>query len=65
MRTMEQERETFERVKSDLLAGIEAMRRANPGAAAYFEQHLVIYETAMTFKYTGDGRLKLERSDQG
>ena len=65
MKTMEQERETFERVRSDLLAGIEAMRRANPGAAEYFEQHLVIDETAMTFKYSGDGRLKLERVGQG
>jgi hypothetical protein len=65
MSTKEQERETFERVKADLLAGVEAMRRANPAAAEYFEQHLVIDEKAMTFKYTGDGRLKLERIGQG
>lgn len=32
-----------------------------PDAAEYFEQHLVIHEEAMTFKYTGDDRLKLKR----
>jgi hypothetical protein len=61
MRTKEQERETFERVKADILAAVEGMRQANPAAAEYFEQHLVIDEKAMTFNYTGDGRLKLER----
>ena len=65
MRTMEQERKTFERVKAELLAGIESMLRVNPAAAEYFEQHLVIDEKAMTFKYTGDDRLKLQRVGQG
>ena len=63
MRTMEQERETFERVKANVLAGIEAIRQANPAAAEYFEQHLVIDEKAMTFQYTGDDRLKMFRRD--
>ena len=65
MRTKEQEREAFERVKADILATVESMRRVNPAAAEYLEQHLVIDEVAMTFKYTGDGRLKLERIGRG
>jgi hypothetical protein len=65
MKTREQERAAFERVKAEILAGVEAMRRANPAAAEYFEQHLVIDEQGMTFKYTGDGGLKLERMGQG
>jgi hypothetical protein len=61
VKNKEAERKVFERVKADLLAGIETMRRANPEAAKYFVQHLVIDEVAMTFKYTGDDRLKLEK----
>jgi|NGEPerStandDraft_6_1074524.scaffolds.fasta_scaffold669856_1 hypothetical protein len=55
------ERTKFNQVKRDLLASIESMRKAMPEAAEYFEQHLVIDEEAMTFKYTGDDRLKLKK----
>jgi hypothetical protein len=55
------ERAQFNQVKRDMLASIESMRKVMPKAAEYFEQHLVIDEEAMTFKYTGDDRLKLTR----
>ena len=55
------ERAQFNQVKREMLAAIESMRKALPEAAEYFEQHLVIDEEAMTFTYTGDDRLKLER----
>ena len=55
------ERTEFNRVKQEMLAAVETMRKAMPEAAEYFEQHLVIDEEAMTFKYTGDDRLKLTK----
>jgi hypothetical protein len=55
------ERAQFNRVKQEMLAGIESIRKVMPEAAEYFEQHLVIDEEAMTFTYTGDDRLKLKR----
>jgi hypothetical protein len=55
------ERARFNQVRQDLLLGIESMRKASPEAAEYFEKHLVINEESMTFMYTGDDRLKLER----
>ena len=55
------ERAQFNQVKREMLAAIESMRKALPEAAEYFEQHLVIDEEAMTFKYTGDDRLKLKK----
>ncbi len=61
MRTKQQERKTFEYVNGQVLAGVENIRRVNPAAAEYLEQHLVIDEVAMTFQYTGDDRLKLTR----
>ncbi|MCX6930584.1 MAG: hypothetical protein NT154_46365 [Verrucomicrobia bacterium] len=55
------ERETFNRVKQEIPSSIESMRKASPEAAEYLAIHLVIDEEAMTFKYTGDDRIKLER----
>ena len=61
MTTKKQEREAFHRVKRELLAYIELMRRACPEAAEYLESHLVMDEQACTFMYTGDDRLRMER----
>jgi hypothetical protein len=55
------ERAAFNRVRQEILSTIESMREVSPEAAEYLEKHLVIDEEAMTFKYTGDDRLKLER----
>ena len=61
MRDIIAEREAFNRVKREIASTIEEMRKANPEAAKYLEAHLVIDEQAMTFKYTGDGRLQMTR----
>ena len=55
------ERAQFNQVKQEILSSIESMRKVLPEAAEYLEKHLVIDEEAMTFKYTGDDRLKLNR----
>jgi hypothetical protein len=55
------ERAQFNRVKQEILASIESMRKVLPEAAEYLEKHLVIDEEAMTITYTGDDRLKLKR----
>ena len=55
------ERATFNRMRQEILSCIESMRKASPEAAEYLEKHLVMDEDAMTFKYTGDDRIKLRR----
>jgi hypothetical protein len=61
MRDIIEERETFNRMKREILSLIEAMREAIPEAAEYLETHLVIDEKEMTFMYTGDDRFKVTR----
>ena len=55
------ERATFNRVRQEILSSIESIRKASPEAAEYLEEHLVMDEEAMTFKYTGDDRIKMRR----
>ena len=47
------ERALFNRVKQEILASVESIRKASPEAAEYLEKHLVMDEEAMTFEYTG------------
>ena len=51
------ERARFNRVRQELLPFMESMRKA----AEYLAKPLVMDEGAMTFKYTGDDRIKLNR----
>jgi len=53
------EQDSFRRVKRELLAFIESIRKENPEAAEYLKSHLVVDKEARTFMYTGDDRLQL------
>ena len=59
--TQMNEPQTYESVKRDIQKAIEAIRAKSPAAAEYLEKHLVMDDAKMTFAYTGDDRLKLER----
>ncbi len=55
------ERQTYESMKRDIKKAIESMRAKSPEAAAYLEQHIVMDDQKMTFAYTGDNRISLEK----
>jgi tRNA U34 5-carboxymethylaminomethyl modifying GTPase MnmE/TrmE len=59
--TEQDKRAAFNRVKGEILAFIEEMRKACPEAAKYLEEHMVYDEHALTMTYTGDDRLKMTR----
>lgn len=54
-------RENYNQMKVDICLALEEIRDKKPNLAEYLEKHLVFDDDKMTVKYTGDGRVAIDK----